>query len=191
MSGDISLRRDTIEEVPGFRSVRLNLNQRFRPARFRRGLLFETERAIEINVGKASTVDWKRVALERPVLVDAADGESIFMFDEEGTFEQDFAAVSAPVAFTRKQRCLPGNIGLSEVNQEEAANFSRGLSGPEPQIRVRSVIHLFQRRNQGTSGLSPDDSRASEPGCFGTRKSCRISCHSPDSRKFQPHRING
>ena len=27
MTGDISLRRDTIKEVPGFQSIRFNLNQ--------------------------------------------------------------------------------------------------------------------------------------------------------------------
>ena len=118
MNGGNFLRRDTITEAPEFRSVGFDLKQRLRPVRFGRGILFETERAIEIDVGKASLVDRKRVALERPVLVDAADGESIVLLHKEGTLEQDFAAVSAPVAFTRKQRCLLGNIGLPEMNQK-------------------------------------------------------------------------
>ena len=145
MNGEVPLRRNAKTEVQGFRSLGFDLNQWFRPVRFRRGVLFETERAIEFHVCKASLVDRKRVALARPVLVDAADGESIVLFDEERTFEKDFAAVSAPVAFTREQRCLLGNIGLPKVSQEEAANLPRGLSDPVRQLHVRSVFHLSQR----------------------------------------------
>ena len=152
MNGDISMRRDATTEVPGFRSMGSDLKQGFRPVRFRRGALFEAERAFELHICKASLVDRKRVALERPVLVDAADGESIVLFDQEGTLEKDLAAVSAPVAFTRKQRCLLGNIGLPKVSQEEAANFPRGLSGPVRQLHVRSVFHTVAELKSGNFG---------------------------------------
>lgn len=80
--------------------------------------------AVEVNFGQAFFIDGKCGTLLGAILIDAAQRIACIVFDEEGTTEENFAAIAALIAFATALSDLLCDIEFSKAQQKETTHFA-------------------------------------------------------------------